>query len=375
MNNINFVEIDSTRLIDSLISLFEESTGEVFYPGDERRQFLSNMAPAIVAIYSSINNTGRQNLLRYATGELLDALGERTDTPRLQPQKASVIMRFTLSAAQTNNITIAAGTRVTPDGKIYFATKDTLVIPAGSLTGDVASLSVEAGASYNGFTPGQISKLVDPVAYVSTVVNIDTSSGGADLEPDDDGINTWSGYRERIRQSPAKMSTAGPEDAYMYWAKTADQNISDISITSPSAGQVKITVLMQDGEIPSQAVLDKVYETCNNKKVRPLTDQVITAAPETVTYNIDLTYYVSRDRAAEVNSIRAAIENSGGVVEQYKIWQSGKLGRAINPDSLKQLLLNVGAFRADITSPVYTEIGADAVAACGTMTINYGGLI
>ncbi len=375
MNDINFVEIDSTRLIDSLISLFEESTGEVFYPGDERRQFLSNMAPVIVAIYNSINNTGRQNLLRYATGEILDALGERTDTPRLQPQKANVTLRFTLSAAQTNNITIAAGTRVTPDGKIYFATKDTLVIPAGSLTGDVASLSVEAGASYNGFTPGQISKLVDPVAYVSTVVNIDTSSGGADLEPDDDGINTWSGYRERIRQSPAKMSTAGPEDAYMYWAKTADQNISDISITSPSAGQVKITVLMQDGEIPSQAVLDKVYDTCNDKKVRPLTDQVITAAPETVTYNIDLTYYVSRDRAAEVNSIRAAIENSGGVVEQYKIWQSGKLGRAINPDSLKQLLLNVGAFRADITSPVYTEIGADAVAACGTMTINYGGLI
>ncbi len=164
MSDINFVEIDSTRIIDNLISIFEESTGEVFYPGDERRQFLSNMAPVIVAIYNSINNTGRRNLLRYATGELLDALGERTDTPRLQPQKASVTLHFTLSAAQTSNIMIPAGTRVTPDGKIYFATKDTLVIPAGSLTGDVVALSVEAGTSYNGFAPGQISKLVDPVA-------------------------------------------------------------------------------------------------------------------------------------------------------------------------------------------------------------------
>jgi phage-related baseplate assembly protein len=375
MSEINFVETDSEAINDNLINQFEQFTGEVFYPGDERRQFLSNMVPVLVAIYNSINNTGRYNLLRYATGELLDALGERTDTPRLQAQNASVVIRFSLSTAQVINTVVPSGTRVTPDGKIYFATRDVLIIPAGSLNGNVDAVSLEAGSSYNGFAAGQINKLVDLVPYVSGVVNITTSAGGSDVESDDDGVNVWSGYRERIRQSPAKMSTAGPEDAYIYWAKTADQNISDISITSPAAGQVKITVLMTGGEIPSQTVLDKVLEKCSSKKVRPLTDQVITSAPGTITYTINLTYYISQDKAAEVNSVRAAIENAGGAIEQYQAWQSGKLGRAVNPDSLKQLILNSGAFRVDIINPVYTSVDVDEVAVPGAVTLNYGGLI
>ncbi len=375
MNDINFVEIDSKAISENLITQFEQLTGEVFYPGDERRQFLSNMVPVLVAIYSSINNTGRYNLLRYASGELLDALGERTDTPRLQAQNAGVMLRFSLSAAQVTNTVIPAGTRVTPDGKIYFATEDVLIIPAGSLYGDTPAVSLEVGALYNGFAPGQINKIVDPIPYVTGVANITTSAGGSDTEPDDDGMNIWSGYRERIRQSPAKMSTAGPEDAYIYWAKTADQNISDISVTSPAPGQVKITVLMADGEIPVREILDRVLEKCSSKKVRPLTDQVITAAPETITYNINLTYYINQDKAAEVNSIRAAIENAGGAIDRYKTWQSGKLGRAVNPDSLKQLILNSGAFRVDISNPVYTELDTDQVAIPGEVTLNYGGLI
>lgn len=375
MSEINFVETDSMAISDSLINLFEQFTGEVFYPGDERRQFLSNMVPVLVAVYSSINNTGRYNLLRYATGELLDALGERTDTPRLQAQNAATMLRFSLSAAQVTNTVIPTGTRVTPDGKIYFATEDVLIIPAGSLYGDTTAVGLEAGSLYNGFAPGQINKLVDPVPYVTGVANTTTSAGGSDTEPDDDGVNVWSGYRERIRQSPAKMSTAGPEDAYIYWAKTADQNISDISVTSPVPGQIKITVLMAGGQIPSQEILDRVLEKCSSKKVRPLTDQVIAEAPGTVTYDIELSYYISRDRAAEVNSIRAAIENSGGAVNRYKIWQSGKLGQAINPDSLKQLILNAGAFRVDISNPVYTALDTDQVAVPGEITLNYGGLI
>lgn len=375
MSEINFVETDNKAIGDNLINLFEQFTGEVFYPGDERRQFLSNMVPVLVAIYSSINNTGRYNLLRYATGQMLDALGERTDTPRLQAKNAGSVLRFSLSAAQVINTVIPAGTRVTPDGKIYFATRDVLIIPAGSLYGDVNAVSLEAGSFYNGFAPGQINKLVDPVPYVTGVANITTSAGGSDIEPDDDGVNVWSGYRERIRQSPAKMSTAGPEDAYIYWAKTADQNISDISVTSPAPGQVKITVLMTGGEIPSHEVLDRVLGKCSSKKVRPLTDQVIAEAPGTIAYDIELSYYISRDRAAEVNTIRVAIENSGGAVDQYKIWQSGKLGQAINPDSLKQLILNAGAFRVDISNPVYTALDTDQVAVPGEITLNYGGLI
>lgn len=375
MSDINFVTVDAQEINRELVNDFEQALGQTFYPGDERRIFLEQEGQVIVGLKNSINDAARQNLLRYARGEVLDAIGERFDTPRLPAQKAKVTLRFTLSAAQTFAVTIPQGTRATPDGQMYFATTQILVIQAGQTYGDVLAESSDGGEKYNGFAAGQIKTLVDPISYVASVQNIDTSSGGSDIEPDDDGVNVWSGYRERIRQAPNKTSTAGHEDGYIYWAKTADVNIQDVAVTSPAAGQVKITVLMKDGQLPSQQVLDAVLAACSDKKRRPLTDQVIAAAPTTVNYDITLTYYISQENAANETNIRNAIEVTDGAIDQYKAWQSNKLGRAINPDYLKQLMLNAGAFRVDITAPVYTAVDPDKVAAIGTVTITYGGLI
>lgn len=371
---MNFVDVDSQAIYNSLILQFQAALKEVLYDGDERRIFLEQESQLIVALYNAINETGKQNLLRYATGEVLDALGERTDTPRIPAQAATTTLRFTLSSAQAVNVTIPAGTRGTPDGALFFATEKDLTITAGQTYGDVLAVATVTGEAHNGFVAGQINQLVDPVPYVSSVANIDTSSGGADTEPDDDGINVWSGYRERIRQSPSKFSTAGPEDAYIYWAKTADPNIQDVVPTSPAAGQVKITVLMKDGAETTVTVLDKVLAACTAKKVRPLTDLVTAAAPTEIPYDITLTYYINEADAASEAIIRSAIEDAGGAVDQFKTWQGSKLGRSISPDYLRKLMLNAGASRIALTAPADTVIAEDAVATPGAVTITYGGL-
>lgn len=371
---IPFVEVEAQALYNSLIIQFQAALNEVLYPGDERRIFLEQETQLIVALYNAINETGKQNLLRYAKGEQLDALGERTDTPRIPAQSATTTFRFTLSAAQAFNVTVPAGKRGTPDGALFFASEKDIIIPAGQTYGDVLAMATQTGEAYNGFVAGQINQLVDPVPYVASVANIDTSSGGADTEPDDDGVNVWSGYRERIRQAPGKFSTAGPEDAYIYWAKTADAYIQDVVVTSPAAGAIKITVLMKDGAETTQAILDKVLAACSDKKVRPLTDSVTAAAPVAVPYDITLTYYISLANATNETVIRSAIEDAGGAVDQYKDWQESRLGQAINPDYLRQLMLNAGAHRINLTAPAYTEIAADAVSTVGTVTITYGGL-
>lgn len=367
-DDIQFVEVDSKAIYDKLISDFENALGETLYPGDERRIFLLQELPVIVGLKNDINESAKQNFLRYATGNKLDVLGEFYNALRLPAQKATTTLRFTLSSVQPTNITIPRGTRVTPDGLLYFATTEDLIIPAGQTTGDVTAESTEAGAKYNDFAPGQIKNIVDPLPYVASVTNLDSSSGGADVEDDDS-------YRERIRLAPESFSVAGPEGAYIYWAKTADVNIIDVSVTSPSPGVVKIVPLMANGKIPSQVILDKISAIVSSKDKRPLTDDVQVTAPAEVSYNIELTYYIATERQTEENAIRNAIEGLGGAVDQYKLWQAGKLGRAINPDYLRQLMLNAGAFRIDITTPVYTEINADEVAIAGTVTINYGGLI
>jgi len=382
-NDIQFVEVDAEKIQNDLITDFESTSGDTLYPGDERSMFLSNETPVIVGLKNDINDTGRQNLLRYSRGTVLDAWGERVNTPRLDAQKAYTTLRFTLSATRTEDTLIAAGKRASPDGVLYFATNADLTIPAGQLTGDVRAGSTYTGAMYNGFAPGQIKNLTDPIPYVANVQNIDTSSDGADIEPDDDGTNTWSGYRERIRQAPCGYSTAGTENGYVYWAKTADANIQDVGILFPSPGHVQIVVLMIGGQMPTQATLEAVNNACNDRSRRPLTDFMTVSAPGTVNYDINLTYYISIDRKTEETSIRNAIEgyvNSQqnkipGAVDQYKVWQQVKLGRAINPDNLRQLMLAAGAYRIDMASPIFTVVDADKVAYTGATTVNYGGLI
>jgi phage-related baseplate assembly protein len=367
-DDIQFIEVNSEKIKNEMINDFESTLGETLYDGDERRIFLNQETQVIVALKNDINETGKQNLLRYASGTLLDDIGDRTETTRLLAGKSKTTLRFTLSVAQARNLVIPKGARVTPDGVLYFMTVDTLIILSGQLYGDVTAESTEGGSKYNNLAPGQIKIMVDQIPFVASVTNLDTSSGGSDDESDDN-------YRGRIREAPGKFSPAGAEEGYVYWAKTANPDLQDISVSSPTPGQIKIIALMKNGQLPSQAVLDSILAACNDRKRRPLTDFVTAAAPGTIIYNIDFTYYISQDRASEVQTIRNKIELSGGIVDQYKLWQNTKLGRPVNPDYLRQLLLSAGAFRITLSSPVFTEVSSDKIASVGIVTINYGGLI
>lgn len=391
MRDITFVEVDAQKINTELINGFETALGETLYPGDERRIFLEQETPVVVGLKNDINETAKQNLLRYAKGEQLDALGEWWNTPRLGATKAHTIFRFTLSAAQIKDVLVPSGTRGTPDGTLYFATTKDIAITAGSLYADVLAEALEAGEKYNGFISGQIKTLVDPIPYVASVANTDTSTGGADIEKDDDGINIWSGYRERIREAPEATSTAGPEGAYKYYAMAADVNISDIAIISPSPGVVKIIVLMKNGGIPTQDILNKVLSECSPKDRRPLTDNVQVGAPTIVNYDINLTYYLDKEHATEELRYRKAVEGDNldcttGAIRDYINWQHEKLGRAVNPDELRYRIQNTASYttidsksytvvrKIVLNSPGFITLHETEVAKVGNITVTYGGL-
>jgi phage-related baseplate assembly protein len=372
---VQFVDADAQRIENEMIDAYFQETGQVLYPGDPRRIFFLQLLPILVSLRNNINYTGNQNLLPFATGSVLDGLGDRIGVPRLEAQPAHTTMRFTLSAIQASPVTIPQGTRVTPDGTLYFATKSDITIAPGVTTGDVISESVGStpenngfGEKYNDFVAGQISIIVDPVAFVSSAVNLDTSSGGSNAEEDDP-------YRERQRLAPDSFSSAGPEGAYIFFAKSADINIADVKATSPAVCEVNVYVLMKDGALPDATMLAKVLAEVNPANRRPLTDLVRVLAPTVVNYDITLTYYIATERAVEVPAIRAAIEDAGGAIDKYVSWQHSKLGRTISPDTLLSYMYGAGAFRVVVTAPVYALLTPDKVAKLVLKTITYGGLI
>ena len=360
--SFDFVEIDSAKLYTSIIGSLMDSCDEALYPGDERRIFGEGIVALFVSMFSLFNDKAKQRTLRYARGNVLDAIGQRYNVTRLPATKASARFRFSVSEEQSENIIIPAGTRITTDGSIYFATTEVAILPAWSDSVDVLAECTEGGADYNGFAIGTISTLVDLIPYIIRAENITASEGGDDGEPYDESGDDK--YRERIRLSPATQSTAGPESAYRYFVLSADPGIIDVAVECPEdqAGVVNLYPLMTGGALPDEAVLQKVLDTLTDD-VRPMTDKVNAISPTAVEYQVEIKYYCTKDDEAATIE---AIEGEGGAIDQYNAWQTAALARDINPDQLRRFILaptnGTGAMRVDVIKPTFAELTKAQVA-------------
>ena len=364
-DEIDFINTDAEVIRDDLINSFETFTGEKLYDGDERKIFLEGFAYVLSDIMVHINEVGRENLLMYATGNKLDALGELYGNDRLQPEHSKVTMKFSLSTSPDVDIVIKKGTRVTPDGTIIFATDNDIIFPSKTveLEKEVGATAIESGASYNDIDVGEINKLIDGYTYVSSVSNTTVSSGGSDIESDEE-------YRERLKQSPFTFSVAGPANAYRMIALGVSKDVSDVSVYSPSAGVVEIAVLKEGGNIPTaeDEILKDILEACSDKDRRPLTDKVQVVPVTGIAFNINVAYYVSNDDISKTADIQNA-------VEEYKKWQVDKIQRDINPDMLRKMMMDAGAAMVEITEPLYKKIERNQVPKLGTSQVTYKGSI
>lgn len=362
--DIHFVDTDTNTVVNALIQSYEAFTGRTLYPADPARLFILWVADIIIQERVNIDFSARQNVPRYAEGEYLDSLAELfKDAYRLEPEKAKTTLRFTLSFPLEVATIVPAGTRVTVDGEIIFQTVQALTIPAGDLFGDVEAECQTAGEIGNGFVPGQITQLIDIFPYFGSVENVSESDGGADEESD-------AAFYERMRESVETFSTAGPLGAYEYYAKSASALIVDVKATSPEPGEVDVRVLLSGGQLPGEEILKEVLDILNADKVRPLTDHVTVAAPETVPYDIDFTYWTQEGGAVSDEKVA---ENIAAAVRTFKEWQGAKMGRDVNPSYLISLLMQAGAKRVKVRSPVDTVVPDNAVAVIGETAVVNGG--
>lgn len=428
--DISFVDKNVEDMLAESILEYEQAyfdeNGEVIklYPGNKIRIFIYTQILKLYQAYQKLDFAAKQNFIKYATGGYLDNLAAtRTNTVRLAAQKSKVTVRFTLSASQASDVTIPTGTRVTAGDNVFFAVNENKVITAGNLTGDFIFECTEAGLIGNGYVAGVINTLVDPIPYVQSVSSVDTSQGGAEIENDES-------LKERTWLAPEGYSVAGPLLGYLSkvldysqsiidvyidspdedielsykigattYNATVDQSngnitgtditsgavnlsdgvmnvvfanpVSEITATIPPGGKVEIRPLLDNYEIPDQAFLDGLETAISAEDERPMTDQVLVSAPEVVNYGINLTYYISNFSSATAPQIQEAVDQA---IQDYIIWQKSKIGRDINPDELTKRIVNAGAKRASIITPVYTNIEKYQLAVNNSLSVTYGGL-
>lgn len=365
---------------DLVMDIYTENYKKVYakapplYDSDPLTLTLKSMAMLYYMAMQVAERRALAAMLKSAEGAQLDNIGLPFGVKRNPATYATVTIRFTLSAAQKSVEMIPQGTRIRTGAGIYFATTEYAQIDIGETSVDVLAKAEEVGAESNDIPPGVIDTLVDAIPFVAGAVNIDTSSGGADVESDDS-------LTRRIWLSPTTYSCAGPRDAYEFWAMSFRSDIENAIAISPRSQPCTayIYFMLTGGKMPSEKDISEMETFMMNEARRPMTDLVICKAPEEVEYSIDFTYYIGASSKKNADIVQ---QNVAQAVQEYQDWQRS-IGRDINPMELIYRLRAAGVKRVEMREPAFkvVESGADKEKALvqipklsGQPTVVYGGV-
>ncbi len=364
IEDLSFEEL-KTNMIKEYQEEYKKITGKEISLAlaDPERLKLYTCAVYLYQAFHCIDKAGKMGLLKYSSGDFLENLGAILKVERNQAKKALTTLKFTLSEKQNEIIPIPKGTRVKVKN-LYFETTKLAEIKAGEMEIEIPAICQTSGIEGNGYLPGQIKTLVDPIAYVQTVENTTESQGGTDTENDDE-------YAERIYLAPSSFATAGSESAYTYHVKTYSQAIKDCYIVSEAPGEVDIYIILENGEIPDETFIEGLQEYLSNHQIRPLTDHVVVKVPQIISYHIELTYYIDAKNKEMVETIKKNIDQE---IQNYIAWQKEKIGRDINPSYFMYRLMSAGIKWADIKAPNFQELSGATLAIANNITVVYGGL-
>lgn len=362
---IEFVDTDPEKILSEMIKAYEGLTKKTLQPASPEKLFIAWCLSVILQQRVIINEAAKMNVPRYAKGKYLDRLGELfKDTKRLEASPASATFRCYISQPQEESVFIKKGTRVTADGEIMFLTSDILEIPAGNISGDVIAICQTPGTVGNDYAPGQVKEIVDVYDYYQKIENITTTSGGAEEESDED-------YYERMRESMESFSTAGSINSYIYWAKSVSSAVADVAVTSPVPGEVDVRVLLKNNMEATETVLKEIEDKLSASDVRPLTDKVTVKEPEKNDFGVNIKFFIPKECKTECIQVEEAARKA---IDQYIMWQTGKMGRDINPSKLISMVMDTGIKRVEVIKPVYQEVEETHVARLTQKTILNGGI-
>ena len=389
--DFQLLEINPEQDEKYAVALFEKETEKTLYPAQSERISISVFTKIFTLFKIQVNEAFKNLLLPYAKGIFLDIIGALLGCPRLKPSQAVCILLITHYEALSVNKIIPAGTEIeTKDVEYIFTTDEDITIKAGELTAQVGIASVKAGSALD-YKKDEITNIIQNLEYVESVTNITDAEGGSDEEEDD-------AYRERLYIAAEKSSTAGPELAYKYYAMSADKTITDVQVECkqenasirfneqayteqnnkienddlsatinyktgifsitlkkqslnlevkiPPCARGDIYALTETG-IPSENIIQKIYNEVNAEDRRPLSDLVVVSGAFEQTYKIKAVVIIKKDAIFDDVQKNVLIALNEYIQAKRKL-----LKQEILPSDIITLIKNVsGVYDVELESP------------------------
>ena len=178
---ITFATADVDEMLSEAKAIVEGLLNRTFARADPLMLFLKSLLAIIAQQRLLIDDLANSNLLYYARGENLEAMGELVGVKRLDAAAATCTVEITLSAIREKTTIINKGTRVNAGDNVNFALDDAVIFLAGETVKTASATCIETGEIGNGYAAGELKNIVDPQPFLLKIVNSTASEGGADI--------------------------------------------------------------------------------------------------------------------------------------------------------------------------------------------------
>ena len=291
---------------------------------------------------ASLNARIRQLFLAYATGSNLDHIGTtRFGIERLEGKNPTATVRFSISQVQGNDVVIPYDTLL-GDGEHAARLLQSVIIRSGSMSAE----GIIEFDTYVRQSDIKCETILTPLPWVVKATQTTLFKGGADEEEDDR-------YRERIWLGRERKSTAGSKGTYIYYAKSADVRVIEVSVRNGGAGIVDVAVLGEGFSTPID-LLKNVQDRLSSENVRPLTDTVHVQEAIVRNIAINATLYAKNVEGIDINDIK----------QRFSPFE-GKFGTRLSIAKIYDLLQDDNIVDVSLEDP------AEAIAAAWNETLKF----
>lgn len=197
-----------------------------------------------------------------------------------------------------------------------------------------------------------------------TLTPADASTGAAAvMESDTD-------FRRRMVLAPEGYSVAGPEGSYIFHALSADADILDASASSPSPGEVLVSILSREGSgVANAALVAKVNAYLSDVTRRPLTDLVTVQSAAIINYDVVATIHTYSGPDADIVLDAARTRLAAYVADWHR------LGRDVTRSGIFAALHVDGVQNVDLIRPAADLIvSRQAAPYCTGVTVTFAGV-
>lgn len=157
-------------------------------------------------------------------------------------------------------------------------------------------------------------------------------------------LEDYESLRERIQMAMEGLSTAGPRNAYIFHARSADGRVADASAISPAPAEVVVTVQSALGNgTAAPDLLAVVAAYLSDEDRRPVADRLTVQSAQELPYTVEALLYLNSS-GPESEPVRVAAETRLAALVNAR----RRLGQEVNRSALDAALHIEGVKRVEL---------------------------